>query len=115
MGPRYSEAGTWLRHVKNCGDRWAFLYIDCKLHQVPNNDFYKYGTEIARTISDAGVDPKKCMFSIPDESGYPDPPGGEGQWVRGIVFCHRRDRQQSARSCETRRTGRQRRPNTICR
>jgi hypothetical protein len=66
---RISEASKWLRHAQACRDRWAFLYIDCKLHQVPDDNFYAYGQAIAKLFLDAGIDPKRCMFSIPDASG----------------------------------------------
>jgi hypothetical protein len=64
-----SEAGDWLRHAQGCKDQWAFLYIDCKTKNVPGNDFYGYGKAISKLISDAGIEPKRCMFSIPDASG----------------------------------------------
>ncbi len=64
-----SEADVWLRHAQACRDRWAFIYIDCKLHEIPDNDFYRYGQAIAALFRDAGMDPRRCMFSIPDASG----------------------------------------------
>lgn len=64
-----SEADVWLRHMQGCRDRWAFIYVDCKLHQIPNDDFYRYGENIAGLFRGAGMDPTRCMFSIPDDSG----------------------------------------------
>ncbi|HVE87009.1 MAG TPA: hypothetical protein VND93_29335 [Myxococcales bacterium] len=64
-----SEAGEWLRHAQSVKDKWAFLYVDCKLHEVPDGNMYKYGQELAALFRAAGVDPKRCMFSVPDPSG----------------------------------------------
>jgi hypothetical protein len=64
-----SDPGVWLRHMQACKERWGFIYVDCKLHQVPDDNYYAYGQAIAKIFLDAGIDPKGCMFSIPDASG----------------------------------------------
>lgn len=64
-----SEAGEWLRYVRAIEDKWAFLYVDIKLHEIPDGNMYQHGQVLASYFRDAGVDPKRCMFSVPDPSG----------------------------------------------
>jgi len=64
-----SDAATWLRHAQANRDRWAFLYVDIKLYQIPGGDMFRYGRDLAALVRDAGVDPKVCMFSVPDPTG----------------------------------------------
>src|SRR5262249_10382109 len=64
-----SPAADWLRHAQSLKDKWAFLYVDCKLHQIPDGNFYRFGQALAALFRDAGVDPTRCMFSVPDPSG----------------------------------------------
>src|SRR5262249_49019886 len=47
----------------------AFLYVDIKLHEIPDGNMYRHGQTLASYFRDAGMDPKRCMFSVPDPSG----------------------------------------------
>lgn len=64
-----SEASTWLRYLQSRKDRWAFVYIDCKTDTAPGGDCYRFGREVAELIQAAGIDPHRCMFSVPDAKG----------------------------------------------
>jgi len=64
-----TEAGEWLRYVRAIQDKWAFLYVDIKLHEIPDGNMYQHGQVLASYVRDAGIDPKVCMFSVPDPSG----------------------------------------------
>ena len=64
-----SDAATWLRHAQANRDRWAFLYVDIKLYQIPDGNMFAYGRNLAALFRDAGVDPKVCLFSVPDPTG----------------------------------------------
>jgi hypothetical protein len=64
-----SESQDWLSHVQALRHRWSFLYVDIKLSKVPDGNMYRYGQALAEIFRTAGVDPKVCMFSVPDPSG----------------------------------------------
>lgn len=64
-----SEPSVWLSYLQARRNRWAFLYIDCKLDKVPGEDFYRYGRQLGELILAAGIEPRVCLFSIPDLRG----------------------------------------------
>jgi hypothetical protein len=61
-----SHPSDWLRHAWDRRDAWAFLYFDCKPQRIPNNDFYRFGAELAGHVHTAGIDPRRCLFSVTD-------------------------------------------------
>jgi hypothetical protein len=64
-----SEPSVWLRHLAARMDEVAFIYFDCKPDEVPGNDFYRFGRELAEHILAAGIAPRSCLFSVPDLQG----------------------------------------------
>lgn len=61
-----TDASVWLRHLWSRRDRWAFVYLDCKTDSTPNKDYYRFGRELAERVRDAGIDPRVCLFNVPD-------------------------------------------------
>jgi len=61
-----SEPDVWLRHLQARRSEWAFLYFDCKPQHVPHDDFYRFGEELADHVGAAGIEPRRCLFSITD-------------------------------------------------
>jgi hypothetical protein len=68
---KISEAHDWLSHAQACRDRWAFLYLDCKLHQVPDGNFYRYGQEILDLAVDGIIaDREDALCQVLEEEPY---------------------------------------------
>lgn len=61
-----SEPAEWFAHLQSRKQDWAFIYLDCKPNEVPNNDFYRFGQVLCELIGNAGIDPARCLFSIGD-------------------------------------------------
>lgn len=64
-----SEPKSWLSYLQARKSKWAFIYIDCKLDNVPGDDFYRYGRVLGELILGAGIAPHSCLFSVPDLRG----------------------------------------------
>ncbi len=64
-----SEPSAWLAHLQSRRQDWGFIYFDCKLANVPANDYYRFGQELCGLIGNAGIEPERCLFSIADGSG----------------------------------------------
>jgi hypothetical protein len=64
-----SEPAAWLAHLQSRRAQWAFIYFDCKLANVPDNDFYRFGQELCGLVRAAGISPASCLFSVGDASG----------------------------------------------
>lgn len=63
-----SEPAPWLAHLQSRQNDWGFIYFDCKLVHVPDNNFYRFGQELCGLIRHAGVGPERCLFSVGDAS-----------------------------------------------
>jgi hypothetical protein len=61
-----SRPADWLEYVQARREEWAFLYFDCKPNHVPDGNFYQFGLELAGYVRAAGIDPRRCMFSVSD-------------------------------------------------
>jgi hypothetical protein len=64
-----SEPAYWLAHLQSRRGEWAFIYFDCKLANVPDNDFYRFGQELCGLVRAAGISPAQCLFSVGDATG----------------------------------------------
>ena len=64
-----SAPAEWLAHLQSRRASWAFIYFDCKLAGVPDNDFYRFGQELCALIRAAGISPAACLFSVGDGRG----------------------------------------------
>ena len=61
-----SELSDWLKNaVKH---PLAFVYFDCKMTHVPDQDFHRFGVELAAKVKAAGIPPERCLFSVGDPS-----------------------------------------------
>jgi len=64
-----SQPAEWLAYLQSRRAEWAFIYFDCKLADVPNSDFYRFGQELCGLAHAAGIAPEACLFSVGDASG----------------------------------------------
>jgi hypothetical protein len=61
-----SQPAEWFSHLKAREKDWAFIYLDCKPNNVPNNDFRHFGKVLCELIRNAGIAPERCLFSVGD-------------------------------------------------
>src|SRR5207244_4073177 len=51
--PGFAESSrpeVWLQHLQSQQDKWAFLYFDCKPNHVPDDNFHRFGVELAGLV-----------------------------------------------------------------
>jgi hypothetical protein len=82
-----SELSEWLACIQARRSDWAFLYLDCKVRDVPNDDFYRYGKDIVALLRASGVDSTRCLFNMPERRGVALYQGVKDCGFAGAGFC----------------------------
>lgn len=64
-----SPLPEWFASAKKHFDQMAFIYFDCKMDHVPNNDFRAFGKALGEAVKEAGIAPERCLFAVGDPNG----------------------------------------------